>query len=133
MNTPSWAVFRSRTDQVTVFERDVARRLFCYEAGIEPALLTCPPNYPGIENIPIESAHGWVAFQAKHSLNGSQNGDAFDSLRKVIKLVSDGDFQLDKIYCFSSGVAPATPTAQTAEQRRIVSDLSDVGIAVEWY
>jgi hypothetical protein len=133
MNTPSWEVFRSRSDQETVFERDVARRLFCHEAGVEPALLTCPPNYPGIENIPIESTEGWVAFQAKHSLNGSQNGDAFDSLRKVIPLVSNGDFRLDKIYCFSSGVAPATPTAQTAEQRRIVSDLSNVGIAVEWY
>jgi len=133
MNTPRWETFRTRADQTAVFERDVARRLFCHEVGIEPAHLTCPPNYPGIENIPIESAEGWVAFQAKHSLNGSQNGDAFDSLRKVIRLVRDGDFQLNKIYCFSSGVAPATTAGLTNEQRRIVSDLSDVGIAVEWY
>lgn len=133
MNTPRWETFRTISDQTTVFERDVARRLFCHEVEIEPALLTCPPNYPGIENIPVESAEGWVAFQAKHSLDGSQNGDAFDSLRKVIKLVRSGDFQLNKIYCFSSGVAPATATGLTAEQRRIVSDLSDVGIAVDWY
>jgi hypothetical protein len=133
MNKPRWEIFRSRDNQETVFERDVARRLFCHEVGVEPAFLTCPPNYPGIENIPIESADGWVAFQAKHSLNGSQNGDAFESLRKIIKPVQDGDFQLNKIYCFSSGVAPSTPTAQTAEQRRIVSDLSTVGIVVEWY
>ena len=133
MNTPSWEFFRSQSDQTTVFETDVARRLFCHEAGVDPGSLTCPPNYPGIENIPVESAEGWVAFQAKHSFNGNQNGNAFDSLLKVIKPVCDGEFQLDKIYCFSSGVAPATPTAQTAEQRRIVSDLNNVGIAVEWY
>ncbi len=133
MNTPSWEVFRSQNEQTTIFERDVARRLFCHEAGVDPDQLTCPPNYPGIENIPIESDNEWVAFQAKHSMNGSQNGDAFDSLRKVIEPVRDGDFQLNKIYCFSSGVAPATLTALTAEQTRIVSDLNNVGIAVEWY
>lgn len=133
MNKPRWEIFRSRDNQETVFERDVARRLFCHEAGVEPAFLTCPPNYPGIENIPIKSAEGWVAFQAKHSRDGSQNGDAFDSLRKVVKPVQDCAFQLNKIYCFSSGVAPATPMALTAEQQRIVSDLGDVEIAVEWY
>lgn len=133
MNIPSWEVFRTQNDQENVFERDVARRLFCHEAGVEPAVLTCPPNYPGIENIPIESSEGWVAFQAKHSRDGSQNGDAFDSLLKVINPVRQGDYRLDKIYCFSSGVPPATPTAQTAEQRRIVSNLSDEGITVEWY
>lgn len=133
MNAPSWEVFRSQSEQTTIFERDVARRLFCHEASVNPDQLTCPPNYPGIENIPIESDNGWVAFQAKHSMNGTQNGDAFDSLRKVIKPVRDGDFQLNKIYCFSSGVAPATLTALTAEQTRIVSDLNSVGIDVEWY
>lgn len=133
MNKPCWEVFRSKADQIAIFERDVARRIFCNEAGVDPAHLTCPPNYPGVENVPVQSAEGWVAFQAKHSLNGSQNGDAFDSLRNIIKHVRDGQLQLNKIYCFSSGVAPATPTAETAEQRRIASDLGKVGIAVEWY
>lgn len=96
--------------------------------------MTCPPQYPGIENVPIQTANGdWVAFQAKHSQSGKQNGDAFTKLRKVIQPVQDGDYQLDKIYCFSSGVAPDTTTALTAAQGRIVADLNAVGISVEWY
>ncbi len=133
MNTPSWNIFRSQSDQENVFERDVARRLFCHEAKIAPKLLTCPPNYPGIENVPVESPEGWVAFQAKHSQDGSQNGNAFDSLRKVISPIRAGDYKLDKIYCFSSGVAPATKTGLTAEQQRIVSDLKSEGVTLEWY
>jgi len=134
MNNPSWHVFRSQVNQEIIFEKDVARRLFCHEAAVEPGSLACPPQYPGIENVPIQTASGeWVAFQAKHSQNGSQNGRAFQKLRNVIKPVQDGDYQLDKIYCFSSGVAPDTLTALTAEQQRVVADLKAVGISVEWY
>ncbi|WP_298566800.1 hypothetical protein [uncultured Aliiroseovarius sp.] len=134
MNNPSWDVFRSQDNQEIIFEKDVARRLFCHEAAVEPGSLTCPPQYPGIENVPIQTASGeWVAFQAKHSQNGSQNGNAFQKLRKAIKPVQDGEYQLDKIYCFSSGVAPDTTTALTAEQGRVVADLKAAGISVEWY
>ena len=134
MNNPSWDVFRSRDNQELVFEKDVARRLFCHEARVDPSSLTCPPQYPGIENVPVQNVDGdWVAFQAKHSRNGTQNGDAFRKLRKVIKPVQDGDYQLNKIYCFSSGVAPDTTTALTAGQQRVVAELEAEGISVDWY
>lgn len=133
MNKPSWDTFRSRENQELVFEKDVARRLFCHEAGVAPSDLTCPPNYAGIENVPVQTSFGWVAFQAKHSRSGRQNGNAFNKLRKVIEPVTAGDYKLDKIYCFSSGVAPDTSTALTAEQKRVVADLKAEGISVEWY
>ena len=134
MNNPSWDIFRSKNlDHEMIFENDVARRLFCHEVGIDPSLLICPPNYAGIENVPIEVNDQWVAFQAKHSRDGKQNGNAFSTLRKVIKHVEAGDYHLDKIYCYSSGSAPSTPTSKTSEQQKLEVDLKAVGIEIEWF
>lgn len=142
MNEPSWDVFRTQIpNPEDVFEKDVARRLFCHVACVLPSQITCPPNYAGIENVPVQSDEGWVAFQAKHSRNGKQNGQSFEKLLKVIKPIENDEFSLNKIYCFSSGQAPnktfknsdGAPEAMTTAQKRVVDKLNEHGVTVEWY
>ncbi len=131
MNNPSWQYFRQHTQQEELFEKDVAKRLFCEEAGIAASQITCPKNYPGIENIPVESNGIWIAFQAKHSNDGRQNVNSFASLTKVIEKKQSGEYQLDKIFCYSSGSAPTN--TMTKPQKKFCQKLKESGIEVEWF
>ena len=95
--------------------------------------MACPSQYPGIENVPVQTASPeWVSFQGKRGQDGRENDDNLVVLRKVIEPVRNEEYQLDKTFC-SSSAAPNTAIALTAEQRCVVDDLKAVGMSVEWY
>lgn len=116
-DNPTWQYFREHTCNPTdIFESQVAKWLFCSTVEVKPDELEFPPNYPGIECRPVLTESGWVSFQAKYSYDGKQNIAEFDCLKKAYERKSEGQYQLDIIYCYSSGVATESRKRQEIEQ-----------------
>ncbi|MGI0495328.1 hypothetical protein ACN4EG_26415 [Alkalinema pantanalense CENA528] len=116
-DNPSWQYFREHTCNPTdIFESQVAKWLFCSTVKVKPDELEFPPNYPGIECRPVLTESGWASFQAKYSYDGKQNIAAFDCLKKAYERKSEGQYQLDIIYCYSSGAATESRKRQEIEQ-----------------
>jgi tetratricopeptide (TPR) repeat protein len=114
---PTWQYFREHTCNPTdIFESQVAKWLFCSTVEVKPDELEFPPNYPGIECRPVLTESGWASFQAKYSHDGKQNVAEFDCLRKAYKRKSEGQYQLDIIYCYSSGAATESRKRQEIDQ-----------------
>ncbi len=58
----------------------------------------------------MSTKYGWVGYQAKHSHDGKQNVALFDCLEHAFKRKAEGEYSLDIVYCFSSGVPPRRET-----------------------
>mgnify|MGYP001792118170 CR=1 FL=1 len=116
-DNPTWQYFREHTCNPTdIFESQVAKWLFCSTVEVKPEELEFPPNYPGIECRPVLTGSGWASFQAKYSYDGKQNVAEFDCLSKAYERKSEGQYQLDVIYCYSSGVATESRKRKEIEQ-----------------
>jgi hypothetical protein len=114
---PTWEYFREHVSNPTnVFESEIAKRLFCVTVGVQPEALEFPPNFPGIECLPVLTEEGWASFQAKYSHDGKPNIAEFDCLDKAYKCKSDGQYQLDVVYCYSAGAATAAKKRQDIER-----------------
>ncbi len=127
---PSWEIFKNKTNTPEdTFENNVAKLLFSVECKILPKELICSPGYAGIECQPIETANGWAGFQAKYSHDGKQNIALFKSLEHAYSRKTAGEYQLDIIYCYSSGVAPR---GATKELKAIEKLAADNGVKLVW-
>lgn len=127
---PSWETFKNKTPTPeNTFESIVAKRLFCVQHEILPEELICPPGYAGIECQPVKTSDGWASFQAKYSHDGKQNIALFKSLKHAYSRKAKGEYHLDIIYCYSSGVAPKEKTEKLKEIEELAKENK---VRIEW-
>lgn len=130
LGRPSWSYFQAlNVDPEGTFERTVAKRLFCAALDISPDALSCPDGFPGIECHPICTTQGWAGYQAKYSHDGKQNVASFKCLEHAFKRKAKGEYSLDIVYCYSSGVPPR---GKIAAQKEIENLAKKYEVHVEW-
>jgi len=130
LTEPTWAYFRaSNLDPESTFEQIVAKRLFCAAIDVLPKAMSCPDGFPGIECHPISTAQGWVGYQAKYSHDGKQNVALFKCLEHAFKRKAKGEYSLDIVFCYSSGVPPR---GKIAAQKEIEELAKKYQVHLEW-